>query len=182
MARGKETRRRDAQQTKGRILGVAFELFAEHGYARTGTRDIAAAAGVAPSLIARHFGSKASLFEATLVYGIEEHSLFVDDKQDFGQRMAKLVVSRSNPKLPTMIILATADPQSAEIAQRVTRDHILKPLAKWLGPPQANARALNMLTLLNGFTIQSRRLTTGRVPPGSVRWFAQALQDIVDNK
>jgi len=175
-------KRRDAEKTKARILEVAFELFSEHGYTETGTRDVARLAGVAPSLIARHFGSKAALFEATLIYGIQTHSLFVEEKEDFGQQMAKLIVSKSNPKLPAMIVLAAADPQSREIARQVTLTHVLKPLARWIGPPQANARALNMLTLLNGFTIQSRQLTTGSVPRASVTWLGEALQAIVDGE
>ncbi|MET9037774.1 TetR/AcrR family transcriptional regulator [Streptomyces mirabilis] len=36
---------------------AASELFAEHGFAATSTRSMAAAAGLSPALVTRHFGS-----------------------------------------------------------------------------------------------------------------------------
>lgn len=49
------------------LLEAARESFAERGYARSTTRDIAARAGVAETLLFRNFGSKANLFgEAVL--------------------------------------------------------------------------------------------------------------------
>lgn len=182
MKSGNDTRRRNAPRTRARILAAAFDCFAEHGYAKTGTREIAGKAAVSSSLIGRYFGTKANLFEEALIHGIYTNSAFVRDKKNFGERMAKIVVSDSNPMLSAMTVLAIADPESKAIARKVSRRHIVEPLAEWLGPPDAESRALNMLTLLNGFTIQTRHLTAGKVPPGSVQWLAQALQDIVDNK
>jgi AcrR family transcriptional regulator len=50
------------------ILGAARQTFAEKGYARSTTRDIAARADVAETLLFRNFGSKANLFgEAVLL-------------------------------------------------------------------------------------------------------------------
>ena len=45
------------------LLDAARALFAERGYAGTSTRAIAERAGVANSLLHRHFSSKAQLFE-----------------------------------------------------------------------------------------------------------------------
>ena len=45
------------------LLAAARALFAERGYAGTSTRAIAERAGVANSLLHRHFASKAQLFE-----------------------------------------------------------------------------------------------------------------------
>lgn len=174
------TKTRDAEKTKQKILTKAFELFAEFGYAKTGIRDIAQQAGVASSLIARHFGNKANLFEQTLIEGIKQNTLFVHAKPHFGQKMAQLVASQSNPKLPALIVLAIADPESKAIAQKVTQEHILTPLAEWLGPPNAQARALAMLTLLNGFVIQARHLSNQPPADAAVQWLSDALQTIVD--
>lgn len=52
-----------------RILAVAQELFAENGYAGTGTRAIAQAAGVNLALIHYHYGSKRDLFKAAYQRG-----------------------------------------------------------------------------------------------------------------
>ncbi len=45
-------------QTRQRILDTAFELFEAHGYERTTTVQIAAAAGVSEMTLFRHFASK----------------------------------------------------------------------------------------------------------------------------
>jgi len=48
--------------TRDVIARHARVLFAERGYAATSVRRIAAAAGVDPALVIRHFGSKEELF------------------------------------------------------------------------------------------------------------------------
>ena len=173
---------RNAEKTKARILAAAFDLFAEHGYAKTGIRDIASRADVASSLIARHFGNKANLFEQTLIHGIHTNSMFEEDKVSFGKHMARVVVSKADPQLTAMIMLAIADPESKAIARKVTKEQIMEPLAKWIGPPNARARAISMLTLMNGFMLQTKYLSSDRIPPAAERWLAKALQDLVDNR
>ncbi|MCU1450652.1 MAG: TetR family transcriptional regulator [Acidimicrobiales bacterium] len=59
--------RRPAGEGRRLLLESAGELFAERGYARTSTREIAERAGIAEALLFRHFGSKAALYsEVTL--------------------------------------------------------------------------------------------------------------------
>ncbi|MBF4605914.1 TetR/AcrR family transcriptional regulator [Curtobacterium sp. VKM Ac-2884] len=55
---------RDAKraQTAERIRAVARQQFGANGYEGTTIRSIAAAAGIDPSLVMQHFGSKAALF------------------------------------------------------------------------------------------------------------------------
>lgn len=48
------------------LLNAARELFTERGFDRTTTRDLGEKAGVDAALIARHFGSKAGLYLASL--------------------------------------------------------------------------------------------------------------------
>lgn len=50
--------------TRARIRDAAFVRFAEHGFARTHLKDIAADVGVTTPLITHHFGSKARLLAA----------------------------------------------------------------------------------------------------------------------
>jgi AcrR family transcriptional regulator len=60
-------RRRAPGEIHHLILGAARASFEERGYARSTTRDIAARADVAETLLFRNFGSKANLFaEAVL--------------------------------------------------------------------------------------------------------------------
>lgn len=143
-------------------------------------REVAAQADVATSLVVRYFGTKSDLFEEALINAIYSKGFFIRDRRDFGIRMAEFVAHGEDARIPAMMVLAIADPESKDIAQKVTRQVVLESLAEWLGPPDAQARALQMLTLLNGFTIQTRHLMTDEVPLTSIRWLAASLQAIVD--
>lgn len=180
MEEKREPRRRNPAKTQARILEAAFALFSSQGYAKTGIREVAEQAGVATSLVVRYFGTKATLFEESLVRALYAQGFFVRGKANFGEEMARLVISDEEARIPAMMVLAIADPESRAIAQKVTQQIVLRSLADWLGPPEAETRALAMLALMNGFTIQTRHLRTGEVPPETVRWFARSLQAIVD--
>jgi AcrR family transcriptional regulator len=172
---------RNAAATKARILAAATATFSELGYAGAGLREIASRAGVAQSLLARHFGSKASLFEATLLETLRQNTVFTGEKSNFGPTMASLMVERSTANISIMLILALAHPESQEIARGVANEHMIGPLAEWLGPPDAKARAINMLALMSGFVVQTKGLASERVPETSIRWLAASLQAIVDD-
>lgn len=53
--------------TRERVLEAAQRLFAAQGYRRTGTAQIADAAGVVESTLFRHFATKAQLFEQAVI-------------------------------------------------------------------------------------------------------------------
>lgn len=177
-----EPKRRDREKTRSRIMSAAFDLFASRGYARTGMREIAEQAGVATSLIVRHFGTKAALFEQSLINAIHTTGYFIRDKRDFGVKMAQLLADNADARISAMVVLAIADPESQAVAQKVTRQVIIESLAAWLGPPNAHMRALHMLTLLNGFTIQMRCLVAEELAPDTLHWLARSLQAIVDEE
>ena len=48
------------------MLGIAKELFSEHGFENTSTRSITAAAGVTEAIVFRHFASKEDLYRQIL--------------------------------------------------------------------------------------------------------------------
>lgn len=64
-------RRQDARPVRRdgrlRLLEAAREVFAERGYVRTSTREVAERAGVTEPMVYRHFGTKAALFEEAAV-------------------------------------------------------------------------------------------------------------------
>ncbi|HUD28012.1 MAG TPA: TetR family transcriptional regulator [Novosphingobium sp.] len=180
MEETKEPRRRDPVKTRARILAAAYDRFAGQGFANTGIRDIAEQAEVASSLILRYFGTKANLFHDALVFGIVNDSIFTRDKSGFGERMARMIVRGSDARLTSLMVLAVADPESREVASRVLLRHVIEPLAEWLGPPNAQARAMNLYGLMSGFVIQARMLDDRQIPAASVRWLARAMQDVVD--
>jgi AcrR family transcriptional regulator len=59
-------RLQQAAQTRAAVLEAATRLFAERGWAATGMRDIAGAAGVAVETVYSNFGSKPDLLLAVL--------------------------------------------------------------------------------------------------------------------
>src|SRR2546425_12063349 len=59
-------RRRHAAQTREVVLEAATGLFGQNGWAGTGMRDVARAAGVAVETVYSYFGSKAELLLAAL--------------------------------------------------------------------------------------------------------------------
>ncbi|RKN39029.1 TetR/AcrR family transcriptional regulator [Streptomyces hoynatensis] len=63
---------------RARLRDAALELFAERGFEATSTRAVAAAAGLSPALVTRHFGSKEGLRAA-----VDEHVLAL-----FGRALA----------------------------------------------------------------------------------------------
>jgi AcrR family transcriptional regulator len=62
----------NAEETRGRILDAASQLFARHGYEGASVRQIASAAGVSLGMIRHYFGSKDGLYDACIAsaYGI----------------------------------------------------------------------------------------------------------------
>jgi AcrR family transcriptional regulator len=179
----KEEKRRNYAKTRERLLLSAYKAFSEHGYAKTGIREIAQEVGVTSSLIIKYFGSKSALFEEALIHGLYRHSLFARDKKNFGDIMAKLMATAGDANLTTMMVLAHADPESRDIARKVAQRHIIEPLAEWLGPPHAQIRAEHMYTIMSGFAIQMRNHPPGEpISPMTVKWLSRMLQAIVDEK
>jgi tetracycline repressor-like protein len=80
--------------------------------------------------------------------------------------------------------LTMAEQQAGEVAIQVTSQRSLEPLAKWLGPPNARVRALQIIMLGSGFQLYARRLpllpsAVGESKPLAKR-FADSVQAIVD--
>lgn len=90
--RSKPTRRYEsprraehAAQTRAAVLDAAWRLFAERGWAGTGMRDVARAAGVAVETVYSNFGSKADLLLAALDVAIvgDDRSIPVAGRPEF---------------------------------------------------------------------------------------------------
>ena len=60
----KRSTRSDGEESRERLLHTALRLFAEKGFEKTSTREIAAAAGANIGAISYYFGDKAGLYRA----------------------------------------------------------------------------------------------------------------------
>lgn len=171
-------------ETRMRIARSAQSVFSERGYSQTRIQDVAARAGIASSLVIKYFGRKANLFREALKLGLEGGSFQQDLKPRFGTSLVNAV---KDPELemfaPAMIALSLGDDEARSIVREVVRDHIGGRLATWLGPPDAETRAAEMVMLSMGFAIFARHLDIDL--PDAVRsacsdWAAQLLQQLAD--
>lgn len=65
-ATASEPRRLSSEDRRRQILDNAVELFSQHGFSGTRTKDIAAASGVSEGILFRHFNTKEDLYHAIL--------------------------------------------------------------------------------------------------------------------
>lgn len=63
--------RSDGEQSRGRLLHAGLRLFAQHGFSKTSTREIAEAAGTNVAAISYYFGDKAGLYRAVFLEPID---------------------------------------------------------------------------------------------------------------
>lgn len=109
---------------RARTLAAAHKLFAEKGYRATTTKEICLSAGIAEPTLFRHFGSKAELFEMTV---LEPFTEFIDgwitswrefSTESSVEDMAERLVSglytlvRQDRRLFQELMEASADPKS----------------------------------------------------------------------
>jgi AcrR family transcriptional regulator len=179
---------RDADRTRAAILLAAQQAFSRRGFGATGVRDIAAEAGVNPALVNRYFGSKLGLFEAALSAALDVTRITNVPREGFGRSLARLFGGGEdgavNP-LP-MLAFAAADRQAQAIALESVRERIAVPLAEWLGPPDAEARAAAMMAVASGFftyrLLYPLPAFEGGMDPAARRWLEDNLQRLVDGK
>jgi AcrR family transcriptional regulator len=80
-----------AQATKQRIIEVAHREFADLGYAAATTPSIVQRAGVSPSVLYHHFGSKPALYTAVLKWqvdiSLEAFEVAIEGKRTLRERI-----------------------------------------------------------------------------------------------
>lgn len=111
-----------AETPRELIASNARELFEQHGYAGTSVRQIAAAAGVDPSLVIRHFSSKESLF--IRVIGLDG---YVDPPiagpiESLGERLATFVLAPEHAEFRTRLsaLIRASDREAVREGLRLT--------------------------------------------------------------
>jgi AcrR family transcriptional regulator len=182
----KASRPRDSALTRARILDAAQQLFPLRGYAHVGMREIAALAGVDVKMAARYFGSKEKLFHAALLASVGADALWKRPKAGFGRTVVEMFVDELDAAVNPlrMLMQAASDPAAKAVALDFLRTELVASMATWLGPPDAEARATQILALCAGLFTYRVMLPldqfSGPLDPASRRWLETALQAVVD--
>lgn len=93
--------------SRSTIVAAARRLFFEHGYKKVTVRDIAAAAGVSPALVIKHYGSKAQLFNEVGPHEIPLAELDLP-RSAIGRALVQKVLARREHGAPEGWLVATA--------------------------------------------------------------------------
>jgi AcrR family transcriptional regulator len=179
-----EAKKGDAALTRVRILAAAQQVFSKQGYSEAGIRDIANMLGLSTTILFRYFGTKAGLFEEALREALGATQVF-PPRDQFGKHIASWLADPNLNMSPhAMTVLATGNEEAREIAARVLQEMTLTPIADWLGPPDAEARARQIIALCSGFVLYMFQLNVSssrnHADPNMVAWLEQSLQAVVD--
>ncbi|MGC5010218.1 TetR family transcriptional regulator [Streptosporangium sp. DT93] len=149
-----ETRQRDREGTRRRILEAARRLFADLGYDQVTMRLISAEAGANIALINRYFGSKRELFAEVLAMQGRFPGILDGPQEELPRRLAEYVAERlfSDQGSPVVaaLIRSSGCPEIHEIIRDRVGSAILQPLAALLPGPDAVFRATIATALITG--------------------------------
>ncbi len=134
--------RRNAEQTKKKILEAARERFAAAGYEGATIRAIAADAGIDPAMVMRYYGSKDKLFAATANFDLRFPDLSGVDRRDIGRALVSHFLDRWEGD-EALVILLRSSASNEEAAQRMQQIFVgqLEPMVATLVPGDAAVRA-----------------------------------------
>lgn len=164
--------RRAASQA--RILDAARQEFGDRGFEATTVRDIAHRAGVDPSLVLQHYGSKSALFTAAIQLPAGEP----EEAADHLAEVLKVRAAALPPEMRALVRSMLTVPEASE-AVRHHLDERIGNLASGLGGPDAELRAAIAVSSILGLTVARHFLQLRAVSSASdddlVRVAAQAL-------
>jgi AcrR family transcriptional regulator len=138
--------RRAASQA--RILDAARQEFGDRGFESTTVRDIAHRAGVDPSLVLQHYGSKSALFTAAI-------RLTPGEPEEAADHLAEVLKVRAAalpPEMQALVRSMLTVPEASE-AVRHHLDERIGNLAAGIGGPDAELRAAIVVSSILGLTV-----------------------------
>jgi len=138
--------------SKTAIWDAALRLFSENGYAATSVRDIGAAAGVDPSLVIRHYGSKEQLFLDTMQLDLTVNPLSSAPLETLGESFIDLVLTTDDHVRGVFIALLRASGTDG-ISTQLREAHeqsFVAPLRERMHGPDADLRARLAAALVGG--------------------------------
>jgi len=169
------------------IRDAATRLFAERGFSRTSVRDIAAAAGVDPTIVIRHFGSKDALFLQTMSVDEGFRGLTEGPLEDLGRNLLRRLVAHADPaqaEVFAALIGALDRPEVRNYVEQSTERHIVQPLIERLTGADAELRARLVTAQILGLLVAVwalRRPDLTSTPLDDVLdIYARAVQTLID--
>ena len=148
-------RKRNAAETRNRLLQAARRLFAKANYGNVGIREIGAAAGVNPALISRYFGSKRNLFlEVASILNSEGIEALPDvpPMEKTSMAMGSILSGGAQSAWATdfrITALSALDPNVSDVMAK-TYDNIRQHIMEVLPGEQAATRAELILAQIMG--------------------------------
>ena len=177
---------RNAKATRQAILEAAKICFMHDGYEQVGVREIAARAGVDPSLVNRYFGSKEGLFSEAVSSKFDLRQLLDGDRATLGERLARYVLQKKSEGADYDPLVALLRSSSSDVCSGMLRNAILegfvRPLAARLDGPDALSRAELVGSTLLGLLVH-RTVIGGAEAVDNERMLAlvaPALQTFID--
>ena len=177
---------RNAKATRQAILEAAKICFMHDGYEQVGVREIAARAGVDPSLVNRYFGSKEGLFSEAVASKFDLRQLLDGDRATLGERLARYVLQKKSEGADYDPLVALLRSSSSDVCSGMLRNAILegfvRPLAARLDGPDALSRAELVGSTLLGLLVH-RTVIGGAEAVDNERMLAlvaPALQTFID--
>jgi AcrR family transcriptional regulator len=172
--------------TRESIADAARRLFAERGFDGASVRAIAAAAGIDPSLVIRHFGSKEGLYLCTEDTTLGISTVLEGPIESAGRRLVSYLFGPEQPALRRRYVaLAQAahrDGVREELVRR-SAEECVAPLAARLSGPDAELRAslaLGQLAgLLNLLFLQRTPAVVDADPDTVIARYGDAVQRLL---
>lgn len=189
---------RRAQETRASVMTAAAELFTTKGWAATGMRDVAKAAGVATETVYSHFSSKRTLLQAVIDVAVvgDEKEIAVAQRDEFAalgrgpraERMAKaaaLVRAIHERTAPFAKVLREAAPSDEQIAEALQatrarqRQDIGTGTALLIGRPPTAEELDELWALLSPEVYLLLVQEAGWTPEAYERWVETTLDRVV---
>jgi AcrR family transcriptional regulator len=134
--------------TAQRILDAARAEFGEHGLEAATIRAIARRAGVDPSLVMQHYGSKAALFAVAIELGEAEPGEVAAHLHDvLDVRLAALP-----PETRALVRSMLTAPEAADAMRAFLNERVAN-LSRAMGGSDADLRAALIISSILGLTI-----------------------------
>lgn len=144
--------RQSGPASRTAIWEAARRLFPANGYAATTVRDIGVEAGVDPSLVIRHFGSKEQLFLSTMQVDFETQLLESAPLEGLGERFIDFLLTDAEQVRGVYLALLRAS-DSGQIGSQLREVHdsnMVAPLARRMTGADAPLRASLAAALVGG--------------------------------